>query len=293
MSITSINTWQSSFNNNGVSHRVSTSENGQYILVVCSWRQWHLDSENLVPHEGNDSGTTFQNYKQKFGSFDLSVACWRNYTKIPLGVRVSKSGQYQAVIINDQSNNYKANIFVSYDYGANFILLIQNQQHSSRATSNFAMSEPVSGISGNFPCFLSFVVDNGSIWTYNQNTNRFTATAGFEYILSNDIVMSDDGSTTIIARRNQGSLFSTEFGQTFNVIPFLYQYGGTTAISDNGNQMILIDYNESGSSNRKIIYSADKGANWVQNTIATTSHIFDADMSSSKIELVGSDGIIF
>jgi len=258
MSITEINTWQSSFNHNGVSHRVSTSENGQYILVVCSWRQWHLDSESLTGYENqvfysDDSGVTFQNYKQKFGSFDLSVVTYGKYTKIPSGVRVSKSGQYQAVIINDQSNNFKANIFVSDDYGANFTLLTQNGQHSSRATSNFAMSEPVEGITGSFPCYISFVIDNGSIWVYNPNTNTFSQTAGIGSVLSNDIDMSDDGSTIIVSRRNQSGLFSTDFGATFSVIPHLSQYGGATAISDDGNQMILVDYNEAGSSSRNYI----------------------------------------
>jgi len=259
MSITSINTWESSFNHNGVSHRISTSENGQYILAVCSWRQWHLDSELLTTHENrvfysDDFGSSFQDYKQRFGSFDLSVASYGKYTKIPSGCRVSKSGQYQAVIINDQGNNFKANIFVSEDYGQTFTLLVQNQEHSSRATSNFAMSEPVSGISGNFPCFISFVVDNKSIHTYNPNTNAFTQR--LSNILSNDIDMSDDGSTIVIARRNNPSLYSTDFGDTFNQIPFLNQYGGTSAISDDGTKMILIDYNESGSSSRKVIYSS-------------------------------------
>lgn len=297
MSITSINTWQSSFNYNGVSHRLSTSQDGQYILVVVSWRQWHLDSENLVTYEGkvlysNDSGATFQDYKTKFGSFDLSTISGTYYTKLPSGCRVSKSGQYQVVFINNQSINYKANIFVSDDYGANFTLLAENQQHSSRATSNFAMSEPVSGITGNFPCYISFVVDNGSIWVYNPNTNTFSQTAGYQYMLSNDIDMSDDGSTIIISRRNQGSLFSTDFGATFSVIPNLTQYGGACAISDNGNQMILVDFNEAGSASRKVIYTTDKGQNWVQNTITTNSHIFDIDMSASKIVMVGSNGLV-
>ena len=149
---------------------------------------------------------------------------------------------------------------------------------------NFAISEPITGASSPFPCYIAFE-HRGQIWVRSPLTE--SSTQSQSNLKLNDISMSSDGATILFAGRDMGCKFSTDYGATFSDVPTLSK-GAACSIS--GTKMVVVDY---GSTTKNVEYSANNGSSWTSSQISITDDFHEASIGSDKIVFSGENGSLY
>ena len=265
---------------NGVMRMVTNSDSGQYILTVSTnnddWKNGTSTHNWLYVRISNDYGVSWRS-QQNFGGLNFTTYRFTDCA-------IDATGQYQILAGHE---NGQQNMYVSTDFGDTWTRFNLNQTNldndpalygsgnfnlSSRNTCMISISNIVTGTHENaiIPCYISFVVYDNYRHFYNPITHTWTEDASeTSRWLETDI--SKDGQHVLCVRKDKNSVFSNDYGVTFNEIPFTNtsfknQNWFAGDMSENGQYMTLMaNYT---TDTAYVLRTGDYGLNWVEMTLS-------------------------
>ena len=265
---------------NGVMRMVTNSDSGQYILTVSTnnddWKNGTSTHNWLYVRISNDYGASWR-HQHNFGGLNFTTYRFTDCA-------IDATGQYQILAGHE---NGQQNMYVSTDFGDTWTRFNLNQTNldndpvlngsgnfsmSSRNTCEVSISNIVTGTHENaiIPCYISFVVYDNYRHFYNPITHTWTEDSSeTSRWLETDI--SKDGQHVLCVRKDKNSVFSNDYGVTFNEIPFTNssfknQNWFAGDMSENGQYMTLMaNYT---TDTAFVLRSGDYGLNWVEMTLS-------------------------